>query len=103
LENDPELKALGPVHTVEHPFFFSWQGRYRPSDSDRAIQKLMTGYWTRMAKTGNPNGDGDPGWPQAAAGGNGYIEIGASVIAANGPAASHCDFWDMTPMLWPHI
>ena len=103
LENDPELKALGPVHTVEHPFFFSWQGRYRPSDSDRAIQKLMTGYWTRMAKTGNPNGDRDPEWPQAAAGGNGYIEIGASVIAGNGPAASHCDFWDKTPMLWPHI
>jgi hypothetical protein len=24
LENDPELKALGPTHTVEHPFFFAW-------------------------------------------------------------------------------
>jgi para-nitrobenzyl esterase len=56
LENDPDLKALGPTHTVEHPFFFAWQGKYLPSAGDGVVQRYMVGYWTRMAKTGDPNG-----------------------------------------------
>ena len=58
LENDLELKALGATHTVEHPFFFAWHGKYRPTDTDLQVQRRGIGYWTRMAKTGNPNG-----WP----------------------------------------
>jgi hypothetical protein len=45
-----------------------------------------------MAKTGNPNGDRDPEWPAVSNENDAYLEIGAK-----------CDFWDSTPMLWPHI
>jgi para-nitrobenzyl esterase len=54
MENDPEVKALGATHTGEHPFLFAWQGTYRPTDADRSVQRQIVGYWTRMAKTGNP-------------------------------------------------
>jgi para-nitrobenzyl esterase len=63
----------------------------------------MVGYWTRMAKTGNPNGGGAPEWPVASADGNTYLEISKTTGAKSGPASAHCDLWDKTPMLWPHI
>jgi len=103
LENDPELKALGPTHTVEHPFLFAWQGKYRPSAIDRAVQRYMVGYWTRIAKTGDPNGDGDPEWPAYSPDNDAYLAIGATTAAKAGPTEAHCDFWDTVPLLRPHV
>jgi len=103
LENDPQLKALGSAHTVEHLFLCGWRGTYRPSDVDRAVQKQLVGYWTRLAKTGNPNGGADPEWPAISGDGEAYLEIGADTGARRGPADAHCDFWDATPLLWPHL
>jgi para-nitrobenzyl esterase len=103
LENDPALKAAGVVHTLEHPFFFAWQGKYRPNDTDLAIQRQMVGYWTRMARTGNPNGGGDPDWPPYMPENEAYLEIAAATAAKKGPAAAHCDFWDSVTFPWPHL
>ncbi len=38
-------------------------GRPAWSDTDRAISKLMHGYWVNFAVHGNPNGPGLPTWP----------------------------------------
>ena len=103
LENDPAMKALGATHTGEHPFLFAWHGTYHPSDTDRAVQRRMVGYWTRMAKTGDPNGRGDPEWPAASNNNDTYLRIGADTGAQQGSPNAHCDFWDATPLLWPHI
>jgi para-nitrobenzyl esterase len=102
LENDPQLKVLGASHTIEHAFLFAWQGRYRPTDTDLVVQRRIVGYWTRLAKTGNPNGGGDPDWPTQFAN-DAYLQIGATAVAKAGPAAANCDFWDEVPMLWPHL
>ena len=103
LENDPRLKALGATHTVEHPFLFGWQGSYRPSDTDLAVQRQLVGYWTRMARTDNPNSARDPEWPAVSENKDTYLEIGTTTAVQSGPRDAHCDFWDATPMLWPHI
>jgi para-nitrobenzyl esterase len=103
LDNDPTQKALGAAHTIEHPFLFAWKGSYRPSETDREVQRQLVDYWTRMAKAGNPNGAGDPNWPSVSANGDEYIEIGAATGAKTGPAKANCDFWDSLPLLWPHI
>jgi para-nitrobenzyl esterase len=103
LDNDPQLKALGAAHTIEHPFLFAWQGKYRPSDTDRAVQRQLVGYWTRMTKAGNPNGDDQPRWPAASPDNDAYLEIGSTTAARIGPSNAHCDFWDTMPLLWPHI
>jgi para-nitrobenzyl esterase len=103
LENDPPMKALGATHTGEHPFLFAWQGTYHPSDTDRAVQSRMVGYWTRMAKTGDPNGQGDPEWPAVSNGDDAYLQIGADTEARQGSPNARCDFWGETPLLWLHI
>jgi para-nitrobenzyl esterase len=93
---------VGAGHTIEHPFLFAWQGKYHPTATDLSVQRQMTGYWTRMAKAGNPNGGGDPEWPLAGEK-DVYLEIGRSTAFKTGDGNAHCDFWDQTPLLWPHI
>lgn len=103
LENDPELRTQGAVHTVEHPFLFAWPGRYRPSPADLAVQALLLGYWTRMARAGDPNGGGAPHWPAVTPERDAYLRIGAVPAAGTGPAEAQCDFWDGVPLPWPHL
>jgi para-nitrobenzyl esterase len=103
LENDPTEKANGAVHTVEHPFFFAWRGNYRPSQTDLAVQDLLVGYWTRMARAGDPNGAGAPHWPSDSARYYAYLRIGAITEARSGPEDAKCDFWDAVPLPQPHL
>lgn len=97
LQNDPDLKAQGAIHTVEHAFFFPWQGSYRPSATDVAIQQRMVADWTGLAKNGAPQAS----WP-AASKQPAYLYIGES-IAARQDDAAHCAFWDTVTLPWPHM
>lgn len=104
LENDPEQKALGSVHTLEHAFFFPWQGSYRPTKSDLAIQHLMVGRWTEFARSGelkNVQGTA-PAWP-AAQPGDAALTISAKPVAVNGDGGAQCDFWDTVALPQPHL
>jgi para-nitrobenzyl esterase len=101
LENDAELKAQGAIHTVEHAFFFPWQGKYRPTSFDLAIQRRMVKDWTQLARAGTL-ADVDPTWPPVAQG-DAYLQIGAASVARAGAAEAHCDFWDTVVLPWPHL
>ncbi len=101
MENDPQLKALAANHTIEHAFLFPFGDKYKPADADVAVKEFMAGYWTRLAKTGNPNGAGNPSWPVAA--GDAYLEVSATPTAKRGPDAAKCDFWDSVKVQWPHL
>lgn len=99
LDNDPVLKALGASHTVEHPFFFAWQGKYRPTEADLSVQRLMTGRWSELARTGRIS---SPIWAPASQN-DAYLQIGATPMAKTGDAEAHCDFWDSQKLPWPHL
>jgi len=105
LQNDAAQKALGAIHTVEHPFLFNWQGTYRPTPAELELQRHMVSYWSRMGKTGDPNGGDDPAWPAVTAKNDAYLEIGpaSTAAAATGPFDAHCDFWDTVTLTWPHM
>jgi para-nitrobenzyl esterase len=103
LANDPEERKNGSIHTVEHPFFFGWQGRYVPSGADRGLQEAMLLYWSRMAWNGNPNGPGTPDWPAYQAAADSYLELAPGPRAGGGWRRDKCDFWDGVAPPWPHL
>ena len=59
----------GAPHTTEIPFVFDTpKAKYGSalSPEDTQIAKQANAYWSNFAKTGNPNGQGVPIWPQYA-------------------------------------
>jgi para-nitrobenzyl esterase len=99
-ENDPALKAGGVAHTIEHAFLFP--GKYQPNEAEAVIQRRMIGYWTRMARSGNPNGGSDPQWP-VTGDSDSYLAIGAVTAAQTGSTEAKCEFWDTVPFPQPHL
>ena len=48
---------------------------YRVGDVDRAYGNVVRAYWVQFAKTGDPNGEGRPGWPAVSAGNDLILEF----------------------------
>jgi para-nitrobenzyl esterase len=58
---------VGAPHASEIEFVFdTTKARYGAAVTSRdyALARVMNGYWTNFAKTGNPNGAGLPAWPR---------------------------------------
>ncbi len=49
---------------------------YRVGDADRAYAGLVRSYWVQFARSGDPNGDGRPGWPANTPGNDLLLEFG---------------------------
>lgn len=103
LETDPQLRAAGAGHTVEHPFFFPWSGTYMPNRGERKLQDAMILYWSRMARTSDPNGPGTPTWPRYEDGRDLYLELATPPGAKADLHKAQCDFWDTIVFPWPHL
>ncbi len=56
------LPSLGATHGSEIAFVFG--SATSPSPEDEALAMSMQGYWTRFARTGDPNGDDALPWPR---------------------------------------
>lgn len=56
-----------------------------PSAEDRAVAKILNGYWANFAKTGNPNGAGLPEWPRYNPRTDEILEIRPDGSAVGGP------------------
>ncbi|MFI5046618.1 MAG: carboxylesterase/lipase family protein [Acidimicrobiia bacterium] len=89
------LRALGAFHGVELFFVFGHVGStgYVPSAGEVALSDAMIGYWSRFAKTGDPNGGGAVVWPRATAGADPYLSLDATITAGDGVRTAQCDFW----------
>ena len=101
MENDPQLKTVRANHTIEHAFLFPMKGTYKPSDADVSVQRLIVGYWTELARSGNTVSAKAPQWPVAA--GDAYLDISVRPSAKRGANDAKCAFWDALPVQWPHL
>lgn len=103
LENDPQQKALGAVHTIEHAFLFPWQGSYRPTADDLKVQNAMLAYWSSMAKNGTPGSAAGVVWQPYTQAQDAYLEIAPTIALKSGAQDAQCDFWDGIKLPWPHL
>ncbi|WP_405976320.1 carboxylesterase family protein [Streptomyces sp. NBC_00988] len=83
---------LGAPHASELPYLFDLGGR--PRDLTAAQHRLadtMIDYWTRFARTTDPNGPSSPHWPRRT-----VLSLAPDHIAPTHTAESrhHCAFWN---------
>jgi para-nitrobenzyl esterase len=113
---------LGPCHGSELPFVFgtlvkgtipdgvmrSWESLvlksverdlkrallYKYDQDDLRLSDEMIGYWTRFAKTGDPNGEGAAAWPRYETATDRNIELERPITAKEGLDRQACDLAD---------
>ncbi len=76
--------GLGAYHAAEIAYAFgniatTVGGASRtPRPSDVEVSRLLVGYWTNFAKTGDPNGEGLPHWPRYEPAEDAALELAAA-------------------------
>ena len=100
-ENDPTLNALRAFHTAELPVVFGnlqivLGSPYNPSTVELAFSQQMMGYWSRLAKNGDPNGSGAVQWPRYDASTDATLQLDdtpSTLVVINGYHNQQCDYF----------
>ena len=90
-------ESVGAAHGFELFYVFQWIGgtsNYTPTPADFALERDIAGYWTRFAKSGDPNGDGAPVWPAYDVASDPYLELGTPIVAKAKLSPERCDLFD---------
>lgn len=95
---DAEL-LCGVYHGSEVAYVFQNTGG---SDREKRMSDTIGRYWSNMAKTGNPNGDGLVDWPAFNEDNDVHIVLDDNVTTATGLRKETCDFWDSLPKEEPY-
>lgn len=93
----PFLPGLGVFHSSEIPFVFGTDPAFplgKVGASGAAVAEAMQGYWTRFAKTGDPNGGGAPMWTPYDRASDTHLVFGATILEVAHFKDALCDFWD---------
>jgi para-nitrobenzyl esterase len=93
--NSP-LTPLGAFHASELPYVFRTFDvmGYDPTSGDTALSRAIGGYWTRFAKTGDPNGGGATPWPEWDQLTDTALVLDDAESTTTHIQSAHCDFWD---------
>jgi para-nitrobenzyl esterase len=66
----------------------------RPNEIDERYSEMVSAYWVQFAKSGDPNGDGRPGWPALTPGNDLLLEFGRTGVTV------HRDFREERRAFW---
>jgi carboxylesterase type B len=76
-------RERGAFHGIDLLLLLDYARISRDATGD-AVAVAMRRYWTRFAKTGNPNAAGLPNWPAYDTRTGAYLEIGPRIEARTG-------------------
>ena len=95
------LSGLGVFHSSELPYVFdNFTTPFYGGLADVALAHKVGGYWTRFARSLDPNGFGATAWPTYTVDGDAYLILDTTVAASQGLHASACaivDSWQANP------
>ncbi len=86
---------LGAHHAAEIPYVFdnAIGSERRPyTETDQQLADQIAAYWVNFARSGDPNGEGLPEWPEYDADAEGYLELGESIQAKQHLLQARLDF-----------
>jgi len=92
-------KYTGALHAMEVPFVFNsieGTGLYDESNLDgaRELARVIQGYWTNFARTGDPNGPDLPPWPRFDPEEQLLQVLDTTVHTEPAGVSEGCAFWD---------
>jgi para-nitrobenzyl esterase len=89
----PGLETLGPAHGAELTFVFSSLAPEQWPAGAKATSDLMQGYWSRFARTGDPNGDPAPQWPKFDAARGNRLNLDMDPNVVENFRSEQCALW----------
>jgi len=86
-----QLIGLKAFHGSEIVYVFG--SIHLPTPADETIAETVRAYWTRFAKSGNPNGPGRTRWPRYRDAVDKRLNIDVDTTAITGFRRRECEFW----------
>ena len=89
-------RAYGAYHSGELAYVFGNVGLVGLdwTDWDHALSRSISQYWVNFARTGDPNGEGLPGWPRYEPATDQSIEFGSEIQVLSGVRKDKLDVFD---------
>ena len=93
---DIGVPGVGAFHASELPFVFGnpLQAALPLTAGELPLSAMMMRYWGSMAKNGDPNTDGEVGWPGYDGRQENQIVLDLSPSTESAFKQDKCDFWD---------
>jgi para-nitrobenzyl esterase len=89
----PELQPLDlrALHGAEIAYVFG--SPPPPTADDAALTESIQGYWTRLARDGDPNGDGAVAWPRYDDASDQRLDLDVPITVTSGFRRTECEYW----------